>query len=253
MPANHGQSEFVPGPRARVPPGSAMVELLVVVPFVLILLAAVWDLRQFIAYRADLAREMFVLAHAVANDAEGGVGGTPPLESAVRAAEERFSTRATSGVIHAVVVVRGTQRADGTACPDGDWCPPMVQVAWPGTAEEPAGTWSDGDDNPCTPTNALPARGRHFAAEQRVLPFEGATAAAGDPAPTEDEWVSRNIDDEEWWVVVDTCIEPPPGFFIGRLVNLSHRMLDTPYVWRRRAAWPSIHDREECNWCGAGT
>ena len=218
------------------------------------LLAAVWDLRQFIAYRAELARQMSVLAQAVAKDA----AGASPFEPAVLVAERRFRPRSTAGAIHAAVVVRGTRRADGTECPDNDWCPPMVQVAWPGTAVDPAGTWSDGADNPCAPTvdSALPAQGSHFGPGRRVLPDEGA-AAQGQPARPEHGWISRNMAQQEWWVVVDTCVEPAPGLFIGRLVNLSSRMLDTPYVWRRRAAWPSIHVRGDCNWCdprhGEGT
>ena len=224
-----------------------------VVPFVLALLAAVWDLRQFIAYRTDLAREMYVLAQAVADDAVGGAGGAAPFEAAMAAAEQRFGPRSTSGVIHAVVVVRGQDRADGTTCPDGAWCPPMVQVAWPGTATNPAGTWPDGPDNPCAPPagTAFPAAGDHFAAGQRVLPDEGAPGTRGDAALAEKDWVSRNIGPQAWWVVVETCVEPPPGLFVGRLTGLSAPLLGTPYVWRRRAAWPSIHNRADCAWCAS--
>ena len=220
-----------------------------VVPFVLALLAAVWDLRQFIAYRTDLAREMYVLAEAVAND----TGGSAPLRQALQAAEDRFEPRSPSGSIHAVVVVRGAERADGTSCPDGAWCPPMVRVAWPRTAADTAGTWSEGADNPCAPAagGPFPARGAHFAAGQRVLPDEGAAGTPGDPALAEADWVSRNIAAEAWWVVVDTCVEPPQGLFVGRLARLSAPLLQTPFVWRRRAAWPSIHDLAACEWCGA--
>ena len=165
------------GTRGRAA-GSATVELLVVVPFVLALLAAVWDLRQFIAYRADLAREMYALAEVVSNEPQGGA----PLEAAIAAAEQRFGPpRSTAGVIHAIVMVRGQERADGTACADGAWCPPLVQVAWPGSATNPAGTWPDGADNPCAPVggSAFPAPGTHFAAGQRVLPRRGRAGNAG--------------------------------------------------------------------------
>ena len=222
-----------------------------VVPFVLALLAAVWDLRQFIAYRTELAREMYVLAEAIANDTQGGAGGAAPFEEAIEAAQERFEPRSASGVIHAVVVVRGQERADGTACPDGGWCPPLVQVAWPGTATDPAGTWAEGANNPCTPSGgaAFPAQGAHFATGRRVLPDEGAAGTPGDPALAEADWVSRNIGANAWWVVVDTCVEPPEGLFVGRLAGLSAPLLRTPFVWRRRAAWPSIHDLGACAWC----
>ena len=230
--------------RAR---GSATVELLVVVPFVLMLLAAVWDVRQFIAFRTELAREMFVLAEAVADDP----GGASPLESAMRSAQQRLEGRSTSGVVQAAVVVRGTGRASGGACQADEWCSPMVELAWPDGAANPAGTWSRGEDNPCVAVsaNAFPARGAHFVERQAVLPDEGTTAGGGEAA--ESAWISRNIAAEEWWVVVDTCIEPEPGLFIGRLVNLAGDMLDTPYLWHRRAAWRSIHDRVDCDWCAA--
>ena len=219
-----------------------------VVPFVLALLAAVWDLRQFIAYRADLAREMYALAQVVSNEPQGGA----PLEAAIAAAEERFGPpRSTAGVIHAIVMVRGQERADGTACADGAWCPPLVQVAWPGSATNPAGTWPDGANNPCAPAggSAFPAEGSHFGTGERVLPDEGAPGTRGDTALAEENWVSRNIGPQAWWVVVDTCIEPPEGLFLGRLGGLSTPLLRTPFVWRRRAAWPSIHPLATCEWC----
>ena len=48
--------------------GSATVELIVLVPFVLILLAAIWDLRAFIAYPTELARERYVVAATISDD-----------------------------------------------------------------------------------------------------------------------------------------------------------------------------------------
>lgn len=232
--------------------GSATIELVVLVPFVLILLAAIWDLRAFIAYRTELARELYVIAATISDDFEGA----SPLESVVARAQTKFERTSVSGSIHAAVVVRGRVRDDGTSCPDGQWCPPTVTLAWPATAADTAGTWSRDSARECagrTPGSVLPAAAAGFGATGIVLPNEGADPDGAGPetAPPVDEWVSRNMTDREWWVVVDICIEPQPGLFIGRLVNYADRMLDTrSFAWRRRAGWRSVHDLADCDWCG---
>ena len=248
MTAMPGQRPGTAWPRSgpQLSQGSATVELVLVVPFVFILLAAIWDLRQHIAFRTELAREMYAVAEAISDDRLG----VSPLESAAAAVEDRFGNRTDSGLVRVVVVGRGTQRPDGTACPDPGWCPPAVLVAWPATATDTAGTWADADgNNACMPPNGtLPAAGVHFGAGERVLPYEGVAPGGGTP-PAEATWVSRNLSAREWWVVVDACIEPESGLFLGRFRTVYQAMLDTSFVWHRRAVWRSIHDRRDCDWC----
>ncbi|MCY3596306.1 MAG: hypothetical protein OXG71_02555, partial [Rhodospirillales bacterium] len=183
------------------------MELVVVVPFVLVLLAAVWDLRQHISFRTELSREMYTVAEAI-SDAPSGAS---PLESAVLAVEERFRTRSDSGRVRVVVAGRGTQRPGGIPCPTPvTWCLPEVLAAYPASAADTVGTWSTGGSNICPSAgDPLPAVGSHFAAGQRMLPQEGMA-----PPSPEDTWVSRNLAEQEWWVVVEACIEPRPGLFM---------------------------------------
>ena len=239
-------------PNASVARGSATVELLAIVPFVLLVLAAVWDIREFVSHRTELAREMYVVAEAIAD----APGGAQPIESVLAQTQTRLEETNEAGVIRAAVVVRGTERPGGAACADGEWCLPRVTVVWPPAgAADPAGTWSRSDDdvNACAQNgvNALPAPGQHFGSGGRVLPNEGADPDGGGPAlpPTEDNWLSRNLRDTEWWVVVDTCVDPQPGLFIGRLTNLGEEMFDASFALRRRAAWGSVHDLADCDWC----
>lgn len=228
--------------------GSATVEFIALVPFVLVLVATFWDVREFIGFRTELAREMYKVTELIANDPVG----TSPFEHVLGEVRSRFEPTSVSGAVRGAVVVRGTQRADGTACPDGDWCPPRVAAVWPGTADPSAGSWSRDDHTACAAAgDAIPAVGTHFAANQALLQGEGRDPD-GDgslTAPPASAWISRNISSDAWWVVVDICIEPQPGLFLGRLTNLSEPLMGTPFVWRRRIAWPSIHDRADCGWC----
>ncbi|MDE0658794.1 MAG: hypothetical protein OXI79_04000 [Gammaproteobacteria bacterium] len=222
------------------------MEFVFVLPFVLVLVAAVWDLRQHIAFRTELAREMYAVAEAISDDRQG----VSPLESAVAAIETRFGDRSDSGLVRVVVAGRGTQRDDGTACPDPGWCPPVVLAAWPATATDTVGTWEAvAGENACSPSaTTFPAVGVHFPPGQAVLPHEGDAPDGGTP-PAEDTWVSRNMSAREWWVVLDTCIEPNPGLVMGRMRTVYRLMLDTSFVWHRRAVWRSIHERGDCEWC----
>ena len=225
-----------------------MVEVVFIVPFVLILLAAVWDLREFISYRTELAREMYVVAEAIADHPDGRA----PFEEAVQPAVERLREESRSGAIRAAVVIRGTQRPDGSACPPDGWCLPRISAAWPPAGDTTAGRWPAGSDNACENLgNALPAIGEHFTSERKVLPNEGADPDGDGPdvAPAEKDWISRGLSHTEWWVVVDTCVDPEPGLFIGKMTNLAARMFDTSLVLRRRAVWGSIHDLTDCDWC----
>lgn len=243
-----GRCRYVPG-RRNPAAGSATVELVFIVPFVLITLAAVWDLRQYISYRTELAREMYVVAEAVADQP----GGPVPFGHAIGEAVLRLQENARAGVVQAAVVVRGTQRPDGSDCPPDEWCLPRVSAAWPTPGDSTAGRWSDAGGNACAAVaNPLPAAGEHFESEQKLLPHEGADPDADGPraAPAEEDWISRTLSETEWWVVVDTCVDPQPGLFIGRMTNAAAGMLDTSFALRRRAVWGSIHDRADCDWCG---
>ncbi len=227
--------------------GSAAVEFVVLVPFILVLSAAIWDLRVFTAYRTDVARENYVIAELIAN------GGTwtsdASVENVIEAAAERLG--ATShGVLHVALVTRAAARHDGTACvDDSDWCAPMVtrafyDYAFPGGA---------GDCRNIA--RILPDEGDRFDVNATVLPFEGADpdGAGPDPAPSVDQWVSRNIQPEEWWIVVDSCShfgEGPRSRLIGgRFMNMALATLDVSPVMQRRSAWVAIDDLSECVWC----
>ena len=221
--------------------GSATVELLVVVPFVLAMTALVWDLREFVGYRTDLAREMYTAAELIANATDAD-----PIAAVIDQAMARFEPRS-SGSFAVAVVTRGTERGSGTPCVDDEaWCLPRVAVAWPPTSVE--GRWNESAvcNAPGPPgAGTLPSAGQHFAADQRVLPNEnpdGAEAQAG--------WLSRNMRPTEWWVVVDSCFHPNPGLFTGRLLNLGVELFDvSDFVLRKRAAWGSVHDLVDCAWC----
>ena len=227
--------------------GSATVELVVMAPFILAVLALVWDLREYISYRTDLAREMFVVAELIANETDGN-----PMQGAMPPALNRLGANG-GGTVAVAVVTRGEERWGGAdePCPDeAEWCLPRVVNAWPENA-------ADGrfgmDEMAAVCDNApsrLPPAGAHFQRNEPVLPNENPQNA--DPAPVEPEWISRNMRPAEWWVVVESCFHPNPGLFFGRLVNLGIDLFDVSgagFVLRKRAAWGSVHDRADCAWC----
>lgn len=222
------------GPRQR---GSATVEFVVFVPFLLAIMALVWDVREQLGFRTDIARQIHVAAAAVADDPEG----VAPFAAAMGQLNALLRRDGVSGSVSAAVVRRGTERRDGAACPAGEWCPPTVAAAWPANAAD--GTWTNGGDVCATPgPNPLPASNASFGTDATVLPHE---ARAGD----ESAWISRSLGPTEWWVVVDVCFEPRGGTFSGRLANLPLRLFDARPVLRRRIAWGSIHELPQCNWC----
>ena len=89
----------------------------------------------------------------------------------------------------------------------------------------------------------MPGAGEAFASGVPVLPDEGGSGEA------EEDWLSRNINQAAWWVVVDTCVDPRPGAFAGRLTGLAVALLDTSFAIRSRAAWPSFYHLADCAWC----
>lgn len=221
--------------------GSAAVELVAIMPFVVAIAAFMLDVRTLVGFRTDLARETFALAEVIANESQRN-----PMDAVMGEAVREFSENRpeSAGTLAVAVVTRGTERGTGVPCAADQWCPPRVALAWPVGPD--AGTWNSPDDCAAAGTS-LPARGQHFPADQRVLPNEDGSGAAP-PA-----WLSRNMRPTEWWVVVDTCLDPTPGLFwsrfakgfrvLGDLVDLSGLVL------RKRAAWGSVHDLADCNWC----
>ena len=229
--------------------GSAAVEFVVLVPFVLVLTAAVWDLRVFAAYRTDVAREMYVIAQLVAGGAEWPSGTS--VDHVIDAAAARLG-EASAGVLHVAVVTRGTSRHDGSACADDNaWCAPVVGRAFYDRA------FPSGEGDCAHVARALPDAGQPFASTATVLANEDADpdGAGSLSAPPVNEWVSRNIRPQEWWVVVDSCSHfgggPRSRLIGGRFVQMGLATLDVSPVMVRREVWSSIDDLDECGWCAA--
>ena len=228
--------------------GSAAIEFVVLVPFILVLTAAVWDLRVFTAHRTDVAREIFVVAELIASG--GDWLRDISVEHVIEAAAERMG-ETSAGVLHIAVVTRATTRHDGTNCVnDDEWCAPFVAKTFYDYDFPPSVT-GDCQNFPRT----LPDEGDLFAEDATVLPFEDADPDGDGPlaAPTVDEWASRNMQPEEWWVIVDSCShfgEGPRSRLIGkRFMNMGLAWLDVSPVMQKRSAWGSIDDLSDCAWC----
>ena len=235
--------------------GSAVVELCCIMPFVLILLATVWDVRESVSHRTQLTRDMYVVAELIADHSES----PSPIANVLSKLSTRLQTESVGGSLTAAVVVRGTERPDSTTCPADEWCQPEVAV-------RTHVSWAP-EDTACAaaPDDALPSAGDHFDADATVLPNEDAIAATdttdtdtdtdtdsdddADDDPAHAAWLSRNMTDDEWWVVVDACFEPSPGLFFGRLPQMAAQLFDTSFTVRKRAAWGSVHDLDDCGWC----
>ena len=265
--------------------GSAVFELVIVAPFLLVLAAAIWDIRAYTAFRTDLAREMYDIAEMLA--ATGDSSWTTAQKNAaaqniVDAATTRLDNSSV-GWLRAVVVTRRmatstpatVRNAEGRDCDaavelvddtstawddtEAPWCEPQVRrqigrVAW-------------GDEGGCaTIPSDLPAAGAVFAPNQKVLPNEGADPD-GDgplPVPTHDQWVSRSFSANEWWVAVETCSHygrdanpndavRSPGLIMPGLANLGIEFFDVRFTIHRLAAWGAIDPIYACHWewCGS--
>ncbi len=250
--------------------GSAAVEFVTLAPFVLILSALLWDLRAYVSHRTDLAREVHVVAELIAAEADASplVPSTNPLTARfLDAFMDRFAARG-AGSIDVAVVARGTTRRNGAPCPPFDpgdpaasWCPPQVYARWPATAAD--GRWAAAGGGAAGGNCALSASG--LPASGAVLPVPDAARTCADTPPdpacmlpaedagpgTEDEWVSRRLRDDEWWVVVDVCLHPGAGTFTGPLIAAGMNAMDFgSFVSMHRAAWRSLHERGTCLWCG---
>ena len=240
--------------------GSAAVEFVLLAPFVVALSGVVWDLRAYISHRTDLAREIYVVAEVISNRHDTNLIGRVATAFA-----DRFQDNG-AGSIDVALVTRGDVRRDGSACLDpydetaaNRFCLPLVQRRWPAAPAD--GLWSER----CPPlapscvsapggshcqtsgrsTSRLPGEGDHFPADMAVFPNEGPDGP--DPASRS---LSRDFNDDEWWVVVDVCLEPGAGLFTGRLIHTSMQVLDfSGFILGSRAAWRSLHPRSNCLWC----
>ena len=237
--------------------GSATIEFVFLAPFILLTMALVWDLREYVSYHTEIAREMYVAAELIANETDmHPVTGDGPVDEVMRRAMEKLAPVG-AGTIAVAVITRGTVPvgASTTCNLPGDTCLPMVQTAWPPVADPDRGTWLDIDSTMApggdcaTFPPLLPSPGGHFAAELPVLPNEVPPNAT--PPPAQEDWLSRNMRLQEWWVVVDSCLHPDGGLF-GGFVLKGLQFFDisgSAFVLRKRAAWGSVHDLSTCNWC----
>ena len=261
--------------------GSAAVELIAIIPFALVLMAAIMDLRGFAMHRSDIAREMYTIAEVVA-----GAGLWPAataeagLRKTMRAAVSRVSgctlaefddgTRCgkTAGWMRVVVIARPRDDpGDPAATPpvpatparnsDGNLCNPtasppfcepevLMEVDLDGTtAGIQRAEWNNGGDcgacGATCPGSSMPTReGQQFprgdvmTGAGAVLPNEG-----GDPTQTHDDWVSRTLNPDEWWAVVEVCThfgggDSTPSLFEGAFSNALFGMQESAGAGFRR-------------------
>lgn len=260
------------GPRRHQ--GGAALELVAITPFVVLLMAAMLDIRGFTAFRTDIAREQYAVAELIAGGHDWATEQV--VGTVVRTAMNRLG-QVSAGTMRVLVVTRLRDAAgppvveatnsagrdcdtpwdhdSDTATPDQlPWCEPMVlneirpNPDPDATAAVPR--WNGGGD--CAPiASTLPAEGAAFGASAPVLPQEG-TAVKGATPPPASEWLSRNLQPAEWWVVVDICAHYGGGghsTWSGSLVNLGLGMLGMPTTLRRRVAWGALERLADCSWC----
>ena len=245
--------------------GSASVELVVITPLALVLMAAIWDLREFAAYRTDIVREQYAAVELMANETDASAAAVYAI---LQAAMQRMSARS-AGALRAVVVTRTTSTTattfgGGTLCNPSTGtppasCPPMVRAELrPSTDNSPGQPiqWQSGGDC-ATVQSSLPAVGADFGSGVTVLPREGEDPDGDGPLTTaaEQDWTSRRLTAEEWWLVVEICSHfgggtSDPGLIGGALVDLIGQTLNVRQTISRRVAWGGPVDLDECCWCG---
>lgn len=262
--------------------GSAAVELVAVIPFVLVLMAAIWDIRTFVAYRTEVAREMYAVAQLFASGATWTDAG---LRNAMQAAQDRLSPNG-AGWIRVVVVGRRTdttpaggddENGDGDFSNDvensaGDWCdattptwcdPMILREVRPNPDPTPTQPVRWRNAGRCgTVASQLPAwsanaANRVFSATQMVLPRENVDPDTGGPLANHQQWVSRTLGGEEWWVVMEICSDfggggARPGLLGPGFVNLVRNTFDVTgtQTLYNRVAWSGQVPLDECDWCG---
>ena len=274
-----------PGCRRRCA-GSAAIELVAIIPFALILMAAIVDLRAFAAHRSDIAREIYTVAEIVAGAATWNAAtAEAALRNTMQAARERLE-RNTAGWMRVVVVARPrdnpgnppatpavrAQNTDGAFCnPAAPTTPPFCEpeVLWeldtdPNTAGLQRAEWHSVGDC-ATVASSLPANGAQFPrgtpppnCTGQVLPNECADPD-GDgpaPAPAHSDWVSRTLNSEEWWAVVEVCTHfaggtSQVGLFEGAMAGFAMDAFSARAVLLRRVAWGALEPLNDCTWCGA--
>ena len=292
---------------SKIQAGSAAVELLTIMPFALLLMAAIVDLRAFAAHRTDIAREIYTVAEIVAGAALWDATTAPAalrktmLAAVTRlsgctAAELRNNTPCghSAGWMRVGVVARprdvpddpattGTDESnpadnsDGNRCntdaagnplPNPPFCEPelLYEVDFDtAAAGVQRADWGGGapDDNACAETNAdtrMPAQGVQFARDAVVLPNEDADPDGPGPAlaPDSTAMVSRTLNSDEWWAVVEICTHfgggtSTPGLFAGGMAGFTMQAFDAAGsgAWRRRVAWGAHESLNDCTWCGA--
>ncbi len=264
--------------------GSASLELVLITPFLVVLMAAIWDIRAYTAYRTDVAREIYAIADLLAATGDGDWDATEKSDAAqniVNAAAARLDNSSV-GWLRAVVITRlqddagppavEATNSEGRDCdaaaaatddPDTTWddtttpwCEP--EVRW----QIGRATW--GDQGACANiASEMPAQGVAFAADEPVLPHEDADPDGNGPlpAPSADEWVSRSLQDDEWWVVVEVCSHfgrdanpndgvSSPGLLLPGIerIGLGTAFFDARLTLRSRAAWGALDALDECEW-----
>lgn len=275
--------------------GSAAIELVAIIPFALILMAAIVDIRAFAMHRADIAREMYTVAEIVSG---AGTWDAATAEQALRntmlAAENRLDGN-TAGWMRVVVVARPRDNpGDPTATPpvtaaparnsDGALCNPAApatppfcepEVLWEldtdnNTAGVQRAEWNGGGDCGNVPSQLPAGAGAGQANAQfprgtappncagQVLPNECADpdGAGPAPAPAHSAWVSRTLNSDEWWAVVEICTHFGGGtsevrLFEGAVAGFTMDAFSARAVLLRRVAWGSLDDLNDCTWCGA--
>ncbi len=269
--------------------GSAAVELVAVIPFALVLTAAIMDLRAFAAHRSDIAREIYTVAEIVAG---AGLWAAASADAGLRKTMAAASTRLqqnTSGWMRVVVVARPRDDpGDPTATPpvlatparnsDGNLCNPAANPPFcepevlaevdfdAATAGIQRAEWGGAasDGNRCATTDSgMPVEGATFGRDAVVLPNEAADpdGSGPTPPPAATDWVSRTLNSDEWWAVVEVCTHfgggtSTPGLFEGAMSGLTTSVLRTFDVtgsgaWLQRVAWGSHESLDDCTWCGA--
>ena len=224
--------------------GHAAVELVAIAPFLLVLMAAVWDLRQFTAHRTDLARELYVVSEILAAGRDWDEGALEDGGEAMEVLEhvrERLG-RSGAGWVEAAVVRRGTQRNASTPCPGYNETDPRQSWCLPLAAREFERLQWGGEGDCANRPSGLPDEGDHFDDGEAVLANE--TAA--------EDSVSRLMADGEWWVVIESCSHFGEGDGATALMGaLWDRMpaLGVSVALVRRAVWASADAARECDWC----
>lgn len=269
---------------SRIASGSASLELIIITPFLLVLMAAIWDIRAYTAYRTDVAREIYDTAELLASSGRVSWSVSEKQDAAANvllAVANRLDDRSV-GWVRAIVITRLQDIAG----------PPVVEAtnsegrdcdASVATADDPDTVWDDttapwceprvhqeiglqtwGDQGACANiASRLPAAGATFAANVPVLPHEDADPDGDGPAtaPTHDQWVSRSLTDEEWWVVVEICSHfgrdanpndgiDSPGLLLPGIegLGLGANFFDARLTLYSRIAWGALERLDECHW-----